>query len=103
MKFDLINWFLNWRLGSFEYLSIQFFLNCLVEFLLCLVISMFWWRLLLLGFLLLFWRRRRLGACRLPLPLTCAGVGEVGGLSLGSLPTIGLMLRSALAAGECGS
>jgi hypothetical protein len=59
MKFDPTNWFLNWRLGSFEYLSIQFFLNCLVKFLLCLVISKFWWRLLLLGFLILLWRSRR--------------------------------------------
>jgi hypothetical protein len=59
MKFDLINWFLNWRLLNFEYLSIQFFPRWLVKFLVCLLISKFWWRLLLLCFLLLLWRQRR--------------------------------------------
>jgi hypothetical protein len=101
MKFDPVNWFLNWRLGRFEYLFIQFFLNCLVKFVFCLVISKFWWRLLRLGFFLLLWRQRRRS---MSLALTtCAGGGEGGGLSLGSLSTTGLMLHSTLAAGECGS
>jgi hypothetical protein len=59
MKFDPVNWFLNWRLGSFEYLSIQICLNGLVKFPVCLLITKFWWRLLLPGFLLLLLRQRR--------------------------------------------
>jgi hypothetical protein len=101
MKFDPVNWFLNWRLGSFEYLSIQFYPNYLVKFPVLLFISKIWGGFFFLGFFSFFGGDGG-GACRLPLPLTCAG-GEGGGLLLGSLSPTGLMLHSALAAGECSS
>jgi hypothetical protein len=63
MKFDPVNWFLNWRLRSFEYLSIQFFLNGLVKFLLCFGGGFF-----CLGSFSFFGGGGG-GACRLPLPL----------------------------------
>jgi hypothetical protein len=96
MKFDLINWFLNWRLLNFEYLSIQFFPRWLVKFLVCLLISKFCWGFFYFAFFFFFGGREG-RACRLPLPLTCAG----GGLSLGSLSPTGLIPCYSLAAGEC--